>query len=181
MELKNILLIAVLSFSILAAACGGSQNAPNTNGSAQTSNVSNSTANKTEAIEGNAAPTLTPVYKAYCEAMEKKDDAGLRKVLASETIKVHERDMKEMKVKTIAELLKDENVTTKLCEVRNEKINGDEAVATIISDPYPKGIEVIFVKENGEWKLTTRSPVLNMKTETEPSGSSNSSQAADKK
>lgn len=169
MRSKIFITITLLSFTILIAACGGSQSDPGSNKTNTNANANNAqTANKAAETTGNAAPTLTPVYKAYCEALEKKDDAAIRKVLSAETLKSIEQQMKDDKLKSISEYFKDENITTKLCEVKNETIKGDEAVATIVAQPYPNGIEIVFVKEGGEWKLTTRSPILNMKTESEP-------------
>ena len=44
----------------------------------------------------------------------------------------------------------------KLCDVRNEQITGETAVAEIRSDLYPIGLKIIFAKENSEWKMTNR-------------------------
>lgn len=111
----------------------------------------------------NNAPTLTPVYKAYCSAMEKNDEAALRKLYSQDTIKNFEEQMKDEGIKTLMKFLENEKVTNQLCEVRNEKINGDTAVAEIRATPYPNGIKVLFVKENGEWKLTNRDPDIDAK------------------
>ncbi len=125
----------------------------------------------TPAETTNNAPTLTPVFKQWCTAMIKHDDAALRKVYSSDTIKSLESQMKEQKVKTIAEFLEDDKVSEKLCEVRNEQITGDTAVAEIRYDSAPNGIKIIFVKENGEWKITTRSPNIDALQKTTQTGS----------
>lgn len=91
--------------------------------------------------------------------MVKKDEAALRKIYSSETIKYFEAEMKEEKIKTLMEYL-DDKVSGNICEVRNEVITGDKAVAEIRADSYPNGIKIEFVKENGEWKMTNKSPVL---------------------
>lgn len=108
----------------------------------------------------NNAPTLTPVYKAYCAAMVKKDEAALRKIYSSDTIKYFESEMKADGEKTLIEHLSTDQVSNELCEVVNEKINGDSAVAKIKSKSYPNGIDIIFVKEGSEWKLTNKSPTI---------------------
>ena len=155
--------------AVLFAACGGTQppaNAANAN-SANTvnANITQTNANNplvaatpVPAQTTNNAPTLTPVYKAYCAAMVKKDEAALRKIYSTDTIKYFESEMKEDNVKSLLEFLSDDQVTNDLCEARNEQINGDSAIAEIRSKGYPNGIKVVFVKENGEWKLTNRSP-----------------------
>ena len=90
--------------------------------------------------------------------MEKKDEAALRKVFSTETLQYFAGEMKEDNVKTLVDLLSDEQVSSDLCEVRNEQINGDTGVAEVRTKGYPNGLKLVFVKENGEWKLTTKSP-----------------------
>ncbi|HEV7699239.1 MAG TPA: nuclear transport factor 2 family protein [Pyrinomonadaceae bacterium] len=165
---KAILISLIAAVAVLGIACGGSNNG-NSNGNAN-SNVAggndNAVAVKTPTPEQttNDAPTLTPVFKAYCEAMNKKDEAALRKIYSADTIKNFEEQMKDNKVKSLMKFLEDDKVG-KTCEVRNEVITGDSAVAEIRAESYPNGIKVVFVKEGGEWKITNRSPALDsMKT-----------------
>ena len=68
--------------------------------------------------------------------------------------------MKDEKTKSLIKFLEDDKVSGTPCEVTNEVITGDSAVANIISNKYPNGIKIVFVKENGEWKITNRSPSL---------------------
>ena len=68
--------------------------------------------------------------------------------------------MKAEKIKTLIKFLEDDAVTGKICEVRNEVITGDKAIAEIRADAYPNGIKIEFVKEDGEWKMTNKSPAL---------------------
>lgn len=173
---KAIFFGGFLAIAALTAACGGP--AAN-NGSSNNSNAANGNANTlavqtpTPAPVTNNAPTLTPVIKAYCEALNKKDEAALRKVFSSDTIKSVEEQMKAQKIKTMLEFFSDENVST-TCELTNEQINGDNATAAFRSDTYKTAIPVVFVKENGEWKFTNKSPaVSNMK----PSNASNANAA----
>ena len=53
----------------------------------------------------NNAPTLTPVFKAYCDAWVKNDEAALRKVYSSDTLKGFEAEMKEDKAKSLIKFL----------------------------------------------------------------------------
>lgn len=172
MQFKTLVLTSIGAAAIFAAGCGGSTEGPankaNTNASnanAVVTNSNNPLAATTPARETttNDAPTLTPVYKAYCAAVVKKDEAGLRKVYSTDTIKFFEEEMKADGVKSLIEYLADDQVTNELCEARNETITGDTAVAEIRSAGYPNGIKVVFVKEGGEWKLTNRSPEVPMK------------------
>lgn len=154
MRTRYLAFFGLIIFSITAIGCGG---AANTNTTANNSAPANTAAN-TETT--NSAPTLTPVFKAYCDAMVKKDEAALRKIYSADTIKYFEEEMKVEKIKSLLKYLEDDSVSGKICEVRNEVITGDKAVAEIRADSYPNGIKIEFVKENGEWKLTNKSPVL---------------------
>ncbi|HLA94482.1 MAG TPA: L,D-transpeptidase family protein, partial [Pyrinomonadaceae bacterium] len=109
----------------------------------------------------NNAPTLTPVFKAYCAAWVKKDEAALRRAYSSDTIKDFEREMKNDDIKTISEFLADDSVSNELCEVQNERVNGNNAAAEVSTRAYPTGITIVFLKENGEWKLTNKRPKPN--------------------
>lgn len=169
MKLKIFVLTALLVFSVLLASCGSgtevlvnstNTNSPNTNTFKTNTNNPLAVSTPTPEQLTNNAPTLTPVYKAYCAAVVKKDEAALRKTYSKDTIEYFESEMKADGVKSFVEYLADDQVTTELCEVNNEKIQGDSAVAKIRTKGYPNGIDVVFVKENGEWKLTNRSPTV---------------------
>jgi len=153
----------LLVISALGIACGGpaGNNGNGNTGNANTGTNDNALAVKTPtpvAVTNNA-PTLTPVIKAYCDAMNKKDEAALRKIYSSDTIKNFETQMKQQNVKTLMKFLEDDKVGA-TCELTNEQINGDNATAIFKSDTYKNGLTIVFVKEGGEWKLTNKSPAL---------------------
>ena len=160
----------ILCIALIISACGG--NDTNVKNGANNGNVkppANSNkvdplaiATPTPAATTNNAPTLTPVYKAYCEAMVKHDEAGLRRVFSSDAIRAMESALRADGVKspTLVEYLEDEQVTNDLCEVRNEQINGSEAIAEVRTKSAPNGVLIVFVKEGAEWKVTNRSPTL---------------------
>jgi hypothetical protein len=157
--------IAIISVCAALAGCGGGTTPANTT----TANTNTTAPNSTNPLETkknapeattNNAPTLTPAFKAYCEAKKKDDEAALRKIYSAGTLKSFESQMKAEKIKTLTEFLKDDRVSDKLCEISNEKITGDRATALIKYDSYPNGVEVVFVKENGEWKMTNESPTF---------------------
>jgi hypothetical protein len=157
--------IAVISVCAALAGCGGGTtpaNSTTVNGNSTAPNSTNPLETKKNAPEAttNNAPTLTPAFKAYCEAKKKDDEAALRKIYSAGTLKSFESQMKAEKIKTLTEFLKDDRVSDKLCEISNEKITGDRATALIKYDSYPNGVEVVFVKENGEWKMTNESPTF---------------------
>lgn len=170
MRTNIILVLALVSLAIGLSACGGSST-PNSNaGNAAKTNSTDPLATNTAAPEQvtNNAPTLSPVYKAYCEAWVKNDEAALKKIYSADTLKQFEEEMKEEKSKSLLKLLSSDKVSGNPCEARNEKITGETATATIISNKYPNGIQVVFVRENGEWKMTNKSPALDAVTKQAP-------------
>ena len=173
---KAIFICALIAVAALSFACGGpaanttnGTNAANGNTAVDDGNVLTTKTPAPVAVTNNA-PTLTPVIKAYCDAMNKKDEAALRKIYSSDTIANFEKQMKEQKVPTLIKFLEDDKPGA-TCDLTNEQINGDSASARFTSDIYKApGLPVVFVKEYGEWKLTNKSPdISNMK----PSSNSN--------
>lgn len=122
----------------------------------------------------NNAPTLSPVIKVYCAAWAKKDDVALSHVFSSETIRDFQRSMKEFEIARLSEFLEDDLASN--CRIANERIVGDHATAEVRTSGYPNGITVVFMKENGEWKLTNRRPekafLTNVSTKREGDGKS---------
>jgi len=169
MRTNLILVFAIVLSTLVFSACGGPAT-PNSN----VSNTANANSNSLDTVKStpeqtlNNAPTLSPVYKAYCAAWVKNDEAALRKVWSSETLKEFEEEMKASKEKSLMKFLSADKVSGDPCEAKNEKITGDTATATIISNKYPNGLQVVFIKENGEWKLTTKSPALDAVTKQAP-------------
>lgn len=132
-----------------------------TNTNTTTTNTNNPLATTAAAEEAttNNAPTLSPVVKAYYEALKNNDDAALRKVFSQDTLKSFEADMKEENQKSLVKFITElEPVPDQPFEVRNEKIEDDTAIAELRGGSYPNGIDIKFVKENGEWKMTNESP-----------------------
>lgn len=158
----------VFSSAILLVGCGTSPNTTTNSNAGANVNSNNPLETKTPAPAQtvNDAPTLSPIFKAYCAAMDKKDEAAIKKLYSSDTLKNFEEQMKEEGIKSLTKFLENDKLGKK-CEIRNEEIKGDTAVAEIRGDSYPNGIKAIFVKEDGEWKLTNKSPALdNMKPST---------------
>ena len=167
MRSKLLSFTTILIFSILMIGCGGSTtNTVNT--AANTTNATNTIANtnnplettkKPEAATTNNAPTITPVVQAYYDALRKKDDAALRNVLSKALLAEIESDMKAQKKTKLAEYItENEIVPDKPVEVRNEKIDGDKAVAEIKGGSYGVWTKFAFVKEGGTWKYSNESP-----------------------
>ncbi len=166
MRIRILFIFTVFVLPVFSAACGSSDTAVNsTNTNSAAANAAKTNANSPLAVSTpapeqttNNAPTLTPVVKAFCAALVKKDDAALRKVYSKGTIEFFEEDMRDKGERSLSAYLAEDGVTEKVCEVRNEQIEGDRAVGLIRTEPYPNGFKVAFVKENGEWKLTNETP-----------------------
>ncbi len=156
----------ILTFTVILTGCPAGGPAGNT--VLNTNQTSISDPNKTNTTlptsktpteaTTNDAPTVAPVFKAYCDAMTKKDEAALRKVYSQATLKSLEADMKAENEKSLVKYLEADQVSNKLCEVRNEKIEGEVGIAEVKTEGAPNGFKVKFVKENGEWKLTNEFP-----------------------
>lgn len=162
MNFKIILIISVILVSSFLVACGDTTVTTNTNSTNTFVGKSNTNTDPLavstpvpEAVTNNA-PTLTPVVKSYCAAKISKNDAMLRKIYSSDTIKHFEEKMKEEGEKSLVEYLSTDQVDNSLCEVVNERITGDTAIGKIKIKGYPNGFAIHFVKEAGEWKLTNR-------------------------
>src|SRR5947209_772548 len=149
--------LMVVAAFVLACSSGPgtSNNASSTiNGNTTNGNTDNVLAVKTPtpvAVTNNA-PTLTPVVKTYCEALNKGDDAALRKTLSSDALASFEKDMKAEKTTSLSKYINQYDKVGNVCDLTNEQINGDTATAIFTTESYKKGIPFLFVKENGEWK-----------------------------
>jgi hypothetical protein len=170
----NLILTFVLGVVVAAAGCGGSttptggsntnlangNSIGNTNAPAASSGGLETT-KKPEVATTNNAPTIAPVVQTYYEALKKKDDALLKTVMSQEFIKSVEADMKaEKKTNMAAYMAEYDTVPEKPVEVRNEKIEGNDAVAELKGGAYLNWTPFAFINESGKWKFTGGSPVL---------------------
>ena len=168
---SKIFFTVILALATIASGCGEPDtrsNVSNTNtANVNTTNTNTAPANnlettrKPDAPTANNAPTLAPVVQAYYEALKKKDDALLKSVMSAEFIKSVESDMKEDKKTNIAAYMAEyDTIPDKPVEVRNEKIEGVNAVAELKGGAYVNWTPLAFVNEGGKWKFTGGSPVL---------------------
>jgi hypothetical protein len=166
----NFRITFLIIISIFLTACPSTEE-PKTNNNAVNKNtaVNNVAANTNSPIVNptakpvadtiNNAPTLAPVVQAYYDALKKKDDAAIRKVLSAEFIKTLEADMKEEGKKSLSAFIAElDKVPEKPVEVRNEKIEGEKGVAEIKGGVYVNWTPISFVKEDGVWKMSNESP-----------------------
>lgn len=162
MRLPSIL-VSILLLSVLwLTGCGGSEPANTSPEPAKAPSGDSLGSAPAAEKEGtlNQAETVGPVLKAFCDAMTKKDDSALRALYSASSLKDLDSKARAAGVKTVVEYLGDEQISNKLCEVRNEKINGDSAIAELRTEGAPNGFKVKLVKEGGAWKLTNETPEL---------------------
>ena len=160
----------VITLAIAITGCGGGETPSNGSNNAAANANTNVTAppantlepvKKQEASTTNNAPTLAPVVHTYYEALKKKDDALIKSVMSQAFIKNIEDDMKAEKRTGIAAYMAEtDNIPEKPVEVRNEKIEGNDAVAEVKGGAYINWTPFAFVNEGGKWKFTGGSPVL---------------------
>lgn len=105
-----------------------------------------------------SSPSAT--LKAYFEALQKKDAAGLKKTLSKGTLEMFEQFAKaQSPPKSLDEALQTGLASTtntdsnKMPETRNEKIDGDKATLEVKNDKTGAWETVPFIKEEGDWKI----------------------------
>lgn len=126
-----------------------------------------------EAALTNDAPTLAPVVQNYYQALQKKDESAVRKYLSQSAIAYWQAEMKSEKMNSLLAILEDnESPVAEKREVRNEKIEGETAVAELRGGNLGVWTPYKFVRENGEWKFASpkESPALQGVQRTAPVG-----------
>lgn len=106
-----------------------------------------------------SSPSAT--LKAYFEALQKKDAAGLKKTLSKGTLEMFEQFAKAQNPpKTLDEALQTGLASStatadsnKVPETRNEKIDGEKATLEVKNEKTGAWETVPFVKEEGAWKI----------------------------
>ncbi|HKX84119.1 MAG TPA: hypothetical protein VJL58_07865 [Pyrinomonadaceae bacterium] len=169
MKLTTVVFTMIIAGGLAAAGCGGGTEAPKNQNAATNANAAKgntgslTTTTPTPVSTTNDAPTLKPVYKAYCAAYVKGDESAVRNSYTKDTVSFFEKDMKADNIKSLIKFLEDDGISNEVCDVKNEIISGDSASAEITTKAYPKGFRVVFEKENGAWKLTNKRPEGSLK------------------
>jgi hypothetical protein len=135
---------------------------------------------------GSSSSSLSPTdtLKAYYDAANKKDVAGIKKYLSKGTISMMEVGAKNMG-KNLDDALKESAATTPQAatpKFGNEKITGDTATVDISSEGQT--VSMPLVKESGEWKIAMDKLIETMKNSmgtpaNAPTGPSNANKPSD--
>lgn len=173
-----LLTIFILTFAFIGCSETPEPNASNskpTNATTATTNSNSPTATtkRSETATTNAAPTIAPTVNGFYEALQKKDEAGVKKYLSATALKYWEDEAKLEKKTWLAYLAEMEDPINEKREARNEKIEGNTAVAEIKGGNLGVWTKIKFIQENGEWKFA--SPAESIKLEDISKPSSNSS------
>ena len=101
----------------------------------------------------------TPVetFKTYINAVKQKDTTRMKRLLSSESIRMHEQEAKSQGV-TLDDIVKRETLIMegqKVVEFRNEKIDGETATLEV-KDSFGTWTTVPFVREDNEWKINKK-------------------------
>jgi hypothetical protein len=150
----------------LTVACGGgspanSENSNSNSGNASTENHAPMPIPHHDEATENNAPTLAPVVQQFYDALRDKDETKLKETITAKFEKTLEDDMKSQNEKNLAAFVaKTDYRPGQVIEVRNEKIQGDKAVAQLKGGAYINWTAFEFAKENGKWKFTGGSPEI---------------------
>jgi hypothetical protein len=100
------------------------------------------------------APTPSDTFKAYVEAIKKKDAAAAKQLVSKNSLKMME-DAAKAQDKTVDELLTGSEAPAlkETPETRNEKIQGDTATLEVKNNVSGSWDMMHLVKEDGRWKL----------------------------
>ncbi len=181
MRSQNTFFTAILIFSIALAGCTKTETPTNAN-SVKTANTNAATANadnplattkKPEAPTSNNAPTFAPVVQNFYEALKRKDEAGVKKHLSQTALKYWETEAKAEKKTWLVNLTEAEDPIDEKRQVRNEKIEGETAVAEIKGGSLGVWTPIKFVRENGEWKFASPEDSLSLQNITQTDANSN--------
>jgi len=104
-----------------------------------------------------STPAPSATFKAFFEAQQKKDVAGMKQMLSKTSIAMMEGSAKQQGVtldKMIQSQLDNPSARIdKVPEMRNEKINGDSATVELRNEDANRWDTMYFVKEDGAWKI----------------------------
>lgn len=96
------------------------------------------------------------VIKEYVTALQEKDIQKIKAISSKKTIKLMEETSKDEKISLEEAIRKNEPVIPpmlKTPEIRNEKIQGDRATVEIKNPINDSWTELLFVREDGKWKM----------------------------
>ena len=152
--------IAAVSLAaiILLAGCKSDPNANGANSSNNNSGTSNATPKPSPSATAVSASTPTDAFRAYYEAIKRKDTDAVRSLFSKGTMTMMEDQAKRTN-KSIDAIMTEgleaanKEIPATVPETRNEKIEGDTATLEVRDEKGDKWETLHMVKEDGAWKL----------------------------
>ena len=156
----SVVIVAVAAFSFGCASQSNTSTANTTANSNQAVANANAAANTAAAtapasdVAIGSLATPTEAYKTAYALREKKDVAGLKKIMSKEVLEFLSM-MGEADKKSLDDMIKEIFVKPQAAkpESRNEKISGDRASVEYL-DEEGDWSTMDFVKEDGVWKMS---------------------------
>lgn len=172
------LTIFIFTFAFMSCSSAPEPNTTNskpTNANSTTTNSNSPTATskRPDTATTNAAPTIAPVVNGFYEALQKKDEAGVKKYLSAGALKYYQDEAKAENKNWLVYIAEYEEPLNEKREVRNEKVEGNTAIAEMKGGSLGVWTKFKFIQENGEWKFA--SPAESFKLEDISKPSSNPS------
>lgn len=175
-------LLSTLIFTLLFAGCTSTPEPNATNTKPANTNTASTNSNspiannkRPETATTNTAPTITPIVTGFYEALQKKDEAGVKKYLSAAALKYWEDEAKLEKKNWLAYISEYEDPINEKREVRNETIEGNTAIAEIKGGSLGVWTKFKFVQENGEWKYASQAESMKLEDIKSPSSNSTAS------
>ena len=104
-----------------------------------------------------STPPPSATFKAYFEAQQKKDIAGMKQTLSKTSLAMMEASAKQQQM-TLDKMIQTQldnpaAKVDKMPESRNEKITGDSATLELRNEEANRWDTMYFNKEDGAWKI----------------------------
>ncbi|MDQ1610414.1 MAG: hypothetical protein QOG00_345 [Pyrinomonadaceae bacterium] len=142
----------------LAAQTAMNSSSPAANANAADANATHAAAAAGDRASAGSLATPVEAYKTAYAARQKKDVAGLKRVMSKDILDFFQTmaEAENKKIEDELQQLADRPQGT-TDETRNEKIDGDTATLEYV-DEKGKWKTMDFVKEGNDWKLTIPKP-----------------------
>lgn len=155
--------IAAIAATLLAAVAllSGCKSAPNANGANSANNnsgTSNASPKPSPSATVVSASTPTDAFRAYYEAIKRKDTDAVKSLFSKATVAMMEDQAKRTNKSLDAIMTEgleaaNKEIPATVPETRNEKIDGDSATLEVRDEKGDKWETLHMVKEDGSWKL----------------------------
>ncbi|NNE99545.1 MAG: DUF4878 domain-containing protein [Pyrinomonadaceae bacterium] len=160
MKIYTAVITVLLAFAFLACSAPATKETGEKTDPAKTEKKEAPDTKPAEETKASGMSSPKETITKFVAGIQKKDGAMIKSCLSKASVEQFEKDLKasgsENDKKSIEELLvetfEDEDLQ-KAPEMKNEKIDGDEATLDVKDDETEKWDSIPFVKEDGAWKI----------------------------